>query len=64
MSLKLTPIESRVYELIRYDPILQDAILSAAELPPGEVIAAFTSLELKGLIKRLPGQLVVRIGTA
>jgi len=63
-SLKLSPVESRVYELIRYDPILQDAILSAAGFPPGEVIAAFTSLELKGLIKRLPGQLVVRVGTA
>jgi DNA processing protein len=60
----LSPVERRIYELIGYDPILQDAVLRAAELPPGEVLAAFTSLELRGLIKRLPGQLVVRRGTA
>ena len=31
---------------------------------PGEIIGAFTSLELKGLIQQLPGQLVVRCGAA
>ena len=63
-ALRLSPAESRVYEVIGYEPMLQDAVLAATELPPGEVLAAFTSLELKGLIKRLPGQLVVRSGTA
>ena len=63
-ALRLSPIESRVYEVIGYEPMLQDAVLAATELPPGEVLATFTSLELKGLIKRLPGQLVVRSGTA
>jgi DNA processing protein len=63
-SPNLTKIERRVYERVGYEPIFQDAVLSASELPPGEVLAAFTSLELKGLIKRLPGQLVVRTGTA
>jgi hypothetical protein len=38
--------------------------MSVLTLPPGEIIAAFTSLELKGLIRRLPGQLVVRRGVA
>ena len=47
-----------------YDPVLQDVVITAAELPAGEILAAFTSLELKGLIKRLPGQLVVRVGHA
>ena len=59
---RLSQAEKRVYECVGYDPIFQDAVLTAAQLPPGEVLAAFTTLELKGLIKRLPGQLVVRVG--
>jgi predicted Rossmann fold nucleotide-binding protein DprA/Smf involved in DNA uptake len=50
--------------VIPYDPILQDMVIYAAELPPGEVLAALTTLELKGLIKRLPGNLVLRRGRA
>jgi len=61
---KLSEAEKRVYEVIGYEPILQDVVLRASQLPPGEVLAAFTALELKGLIKRLPGQLVVRAGIA
>jgi DNA processing protein len=61
---KLSEVEQRVYEATGYEPIFQDAVLRASQLPPGEVLAAFTSLELKGLIKRLPGQLVVRAGRA
>jgi DNA processing protein len=63
-SPKLTETEKRVYEVITYEPLFQDAVLTASQLPPGEVLAAFTTLELKGLIKRLPGQLVVRVGRA
>lgn len=60
----LSAAEKRVYQVVGYEPLLQDAILRAAELPPGEVLAALTSLELKGLVKRLPGNLVVRHGLA
>jgi len=59
----LSATESRVYEVLGYDPVLQDVVLRAAELPAGEVLAALTALELKGLIRRLPGNLVVRRGT-
>ncbi len=60
----LSVAERRVYQVIGYEPVLQDVVISAAELPPGEVLAAMTALELKGLIKRLPGNLVVRRGVA
>ncbi len=63
-ALPLSAAESRVYDAIGYEPILNDVVLRAAELPPGEVLAALTALELKGLVKRLPGNLVVRRGTA
>jgi len=60
----LSEIERRVYECIGHDPVLQDVVIRAAQLPPGEVLAALTTLELKGLIRRLPGQLVARVGPA
>ncbi len=56
----LSPAEERVLALIGGDEMIQDVILSAVELPPGEALAALTSLELKGLIRRLPGQRVIR----
>lgn len=58
----LTECERRVYEIVGIEPSLQDAVMARAQLPPGEVLAAFTGLELKRLIKRLPGQWVVRTG--
>ncbi|MEP0847887.1 MAG: DNA-protecting protein DprA [Phycisphaerae bacterium] len=58
----LTECERRVYEIVGVEPSLQDAVMARAQLPPGEVLAAFTGLELKRLIKRLPGQWVVRTG--
>ena len=56
----LTAAEQRVYAVTTNEPVLADAILRAAELPPGEVLSALTALELKGLIRRLPGNLVAR----
>ena len=61
-SSNLSENHRRVYDAIPREPIFQDAVLAASKLPPGEVLAAFTALELKGLIKRLPGQLVTRTG--
>ena len=60
----LTEAEKRVYDVVPFEPMFQDVVLDASQLPPGEVLAAFTALEIKGLIKRLPGQLVVRVGKA
>lgn len=60
----LSAAERRVFEVIGYEPLLQDVVITAAELPPGDVLAALTMLELKGLIRRLPGNLVVRRGVA
>lgn len=60
----LSPIESRVLAVIGIEPILQEQVFQLVEFPPGEVLAAFTSLEIKSLIRRLPGQLVVRRGLA
>jgi DNA processing protein len=57
---QLSAAERRVLEAMPPDAVLQDVVMRAAELPPGEVLAALTTLELKGLVKRLPGNLVAR----
>jgi DNA processing protein len=61
---RLNAAEQRVLSVIGYDPIMRDVVLTAAELPPGVVLAALTALELKGLVTTLPGNLVVRRGRA
>ncbi len=58
---QLSEVERKVYEVVGVEPSLQDAVIRRAELPAGDVLAAFTALELKRLIKRLPGQWVARI---
>ena len=64
-GLALSDLEKRVLTVIPFQSeILQDAVILAAQLPPGEVLAALTTLEIKGLIRRLPGNLVVRRGQA
>ena len=63
-SLLLSAAEQRVYDVVTYEALLQDVVMRAAGLPPGDVLAALTTLELKGLIKRLPGNLVMRHGRA
>ncbi|MCG3129014.1 MAG: hypothetical protein CHACPFDD_03910 [Phycisphaerae bacterium] len=56
----LSPTEQRVLALLSDGPVLQDVVLSAAGLAAGDVLAAFTTLELKGLVRRLPGQMITR----
>ncbi len=56
--------EKRVYDVLGYEPVLQDVVLRGAGLPPGEVLAAITGLELKGLVRRFPGNLIARRGLA
>ncbi|MGD8452778.1 MAG: DNA-processing protein DprA [Phycisphaerae bacterium] len=60
VPVRLSAAEERVLSIVPVEPMLQDVVLRAAELPPGEVLAALTTLELKGLVKRWPGNLVSR----
>jgi DNA processing protein len=60
-ALSVTALERCVLDAVGPDPMLQDGVLSAVDGAPGELLAAITSLELKGLIRRLPGSMVVRV---
>lgn len=56
----LSDEERRVLEAVPPEPVLQEQVLQRAALPTGQVLSALTTLELKGLVRRLPGQMVVR----
>ncbi|MDH7599428.1 MAG: hypothetical protein QHH07_07320, partial [Sedimentisphaerales bacterium] len=52
--------EQAVYEQLGKDPLHPDQIASQTGLPAGQVTASLVSLQLKGLVKNLPGNLFVR----
>jgi DNA processing protein len=59
-TVALTDAEQGVLNAVPAEPALQDTVLRTASLPTGQVLAALTALELKGLVRRLPGGLVQR----
>ena len=54
-QLKLSPTESAVLNSLDHQEIHIDEIINRANLTAGPTNAALTSLQLKGLIKQLPG---------
>ncbi|MDQ3331721.1 MAG: DNA-protecting protein DprA [Planctomycetota bacterium] len=59
-ELSLNDQERHVLDQISGDPSHIDAVLTAAGLDPPRVLATLTVLEMKRLVRRLPGNLVVR----
>ena len=59
-KLKLSPCEKKTYECLSKEPTHLEQIISEANLPTGDINAALVSLQLKGLIKNLPGNLFLK----
>src|SRR5438067_4518150 len=57
----LTPDERRVYDAIEATETSIDAIATKSELPSGTVSSTLLRLELKRLVKQLPGKYFVRL---
>lgn len=58
----LTPTEKKIYELLSAEesrPI--DSLVEASGLNSSEVLATLFSLELKGIVRQLPGKQVNRV---
>ena len=55
---ELTNQEEKVVAIIRQGNTLVDDIMAKADMNFGGVLAALTTLEIKGVIKRLPGKRV------
>lgn len=60
VTAELSELERCVLAAIGDSPRYTDVVAQKAGLGIGEVLAAVTSLELRGLVRRLPGQQVVR----
>jgi len=56
----LSPVEAKVFSCLELSEKHVDTIAAESGLPPGEVAKALTFLEIKGLCKRLPGDMFVR----
>ncbi len=59
-ELTLNEIEKAVLNLVRDDPQHLDEIVHHSSLEPSQVIATLTVLEMKRLVRRLPGSLLIR----
>ncbi|MBN2455261.1 MAG: DNA-processing protein DprA [Sedimentisphaerales bacterium] len=59
-QLKLTEKETKIYGCLTKEPLYIDQIAAGTNLAAGTVNAALISLQLKGLIKQLPGSSFVR----
>lgn len=57
----LSPREKNIIDIISDSPIYMDDLVRRASLKAGEVGSILTSLELKGIIKILPGKYIVSI---
>lgn len=60
-ELSLNEQERAVLQLIPTDPTQLEAILSQTEIEPPRFLATLTVLEMKRLVRRLPGGQVVRV---
>jgi len=58
--LRLTDEEKKIYSGLDKEPVHIDQIIGDTDLPAGTVNAGLVSLQLKGLIKQLPGNLFLR----
>ncbi|MGQ0634490.1 MAG: DNA-processing protein DprA [Planctomycetaceae bacterium] len=54
-ELSLDPQERGILNLVAIDPTHVDEILSAAQIEPSRVLATLTVLEMRRLVRRLPG---------
>jgi DNA processing protein len=59
-ELSLNPLETQVLNLVSMDPVHVDNLLQAASIETSRVLATLTVLEMRRLVRRLPGNLFVR----
>jgi DNA processing protein len=57
-------VEEKLLESLSLEPVGADALARSTEMAPGALASALLNLELKGLIKSLPGRAYVRAGAA
>ncbi|MBM7854413.1 DNA processing protein [Desulfohalotomaculum tongense] len=58
---KLSPAEQKVYEMLRGDPLHLEELIQRLNFPSQEIMAALMFLEVKGLIKKMPGRMYAAV---
>jgi len=59
-QLKLSDNERLVYDCLGKEPVQIEQVIAEADVAAGDINAALISLQLKGLIKQLPGNMFIR----
>jgi DNA processing protein len=59
-ELNLSPQETGILNHLNSEPVHVEDIIQMTQLPAGKIHAAVISLQLKGLIKQLPGNMIVK----
>ncbi|MCL2199558.1 MAG: DNA-processing protein DprA [Defluviitaleaceae bacterium] len=52
--------EKQVYDILNFEPVSVDMLMQICDLQPGRILLICAQLEIKGLIRKLPGQRYVR----
>ncbi|MBK8269837.1 MAG: DNA-protecting protein DprA [Planctomycetes bacterium] len=63
-ALNLTAQETRTLELLESDAMPIEALCEISDLPPAQIASALTGLQLKGLVRRVKGDLFERATVA
>jgi predicted Rossmann fold nucleotide-binding protein DprA/Smf involved in DNA uptake len=58
--LNLTAEENTILKRLNSEPVHVEELIEVTQLPAGKIHAAIISLQLKGLIKQLPGNMIVK----
>jgi DNA processing protein len=53
----LSPIETELVQMLSTEPLTQEAVIQRTRIPARDVLAGLVYLELKGLVRSLPGGL-------
>ena len=59
-QLNLNNSEKLIFDCLNNEPVHVENIIAEADLSPGNINASLISLQLKGLIKQLPGSFFIR----
>lgn len=62
-KLKLSLTEQKVYQALTGDPLHLEELILKVYAPSAEVVSALTFLEVKGLVKKLPGKMYAVINS-
>ena len=58
----LSPVEKKVYGLLAVDESIHvDEIVEKSELSSSEILAALCEMEMKGMVRQMPGKQFIKV---